>query len=96
MSVPLSLMAPEDRLHQPQHAARDRRFAAAGFADHAERLALADGEADAVDGMYRADLTAQDAAAHGVMFDEVGDFEQRALIGHGAPTSSAARQHAAK
>ena len=84
------------RLHQPQHAARDRRFAAAGFADQPERLALADRKADAVDRMHGADAPTQDAAAHRVMLDEVGDLKQRALIGHGAPTNSAARQHAAK
>src|SRR3954468_8409236 len=94
--VALELDGAGRRLHPPQHAARHRRFAAAGLANHAERLALADGEADAVDGMYGADLTAQDAAAHGIMLDEVGDLEQGSLFGHGAPTSSPARQHAAR
>src|SRR4029078_9503260 len=84
------------RLHQPQHAARHRRFATAGFADQPERLALAHGKADAVHRMHGADAPTQHAAAHGIMFDEVGDFKQGTLIGHGAPTSSAARQHAAK
>ena len=66
------------RLDQPQHAARHRRFAAAGFADQAERLADAEREADAVDRMHGADLPAQHAAAHRIMLDEVGDLEQGA------------------
>ena len=79
MSVPFELDGAAGRLHQPQHAARDRRFAAAGFADQPQRFALADREADAVDGMHGADAAAQDAAAHRVMLDEVGDLEQGAL-----------------
>ena len=37
------------RLDQPQDGAADGGFAAAGLADQAERLALADREADAID-----------------------------------------------
>ena len=84
------------RLHQPQHAARHRRFSAAGFTDEAERFALADGKADAVDRVHGADATPQDAAPHRVVLDQLGDFQKRALIGHGAPTTSIARQQAAK
>src|SRR5204862_7400360 len=47
-------------LHQPQHAARHRRLAAAGLADQPERLALGHRETDAVDGMHGADAAAQD------------------------------------
>src|SRR5665213_63131 len=63
---------------------------------HGERLADADRKTDAVDGMHLADGAAQDAAAYRIMFDEIRDLEQRARVGHGAPTSSAARQHAAR
>ena len=96
MSVPFELDGAAGRLHQPQHAARDRRFAAAGFADQPERFALADRKADAVDRVHGADAPAQHAAAHRVMLDEVGDLQEGALLGHGAPTISAARQHAAR
>ena len=61
-----------------------------------ERFADADREADAVDGMHGADAAAQHAAAHRIMFDEVGDLEQRGCVGHGMAAVSAARQHAAK
>ena len=33
--------------------------------------------------MHRADAAAQHAAAHRIMFDEVGDLEQRRCVGHG-------------
>src|SRR6187200_1416467 len=46
--------------------------------------------------MHRADATAQHAAAYRIMFDEVGDLEQRGCVGHGMAAVSAARQHAAK
>ena len=84
------------RLDQAQDAACHRRFAAAGLADKAERFADAEREPDAVDRVHGADLAAQHAAAHRIMFDEVGDLEQRAGVGHGGPASSAARQHAAR
>src|SRR4029079_18884496 len=72
------------------------RLSATGLADQPEGLALRDRKADAVDGVHGADATPQHAAAHCVMFDEVVDFEQGALIGHGRATCSAARQHAAE
>ncbi len=40
------------RVEQPGHQPHQRRFSAAGFADQADALALADGEADVVDGMH--------------------------------------------
>ena len=47
--------------------------------------------------MHRADTPPQDAAAHGKVLDEVGNFEERARVGHsGAPTNSTARQQAEK
>ena len=69
------------RLDQPQDAARHRGFAAAGLADQPERFADAEREADAIDGMHGADLAAQNAAAHRIVFDEVGYFEQDARLG---------------
>jgi hypothetical protein len=52
------------RLDQSQHAARDRRLAASGFAGQAENLADAKRKAHAIDRVHGADLAAQDAAAH--------------------------------
>ena len=54
------------RLHQPQERPAGRRFAASGLAHEAERLSLADVEADIVDG-------ADPAEAHA----EVRDDEKR-------------------
>ena len=51
------------RLDQAQDAAAGGRFAAAGFADQAERLAGADLEADVVDGVHPIDLARQHATA---------------------------------
>ena len=42
-------------MFEPQDAAAGRGLAAAGFADQAERLALADREADAVDRLHMGD-----------------------------------------
>ena len=68
------------RLDQAQDAARHRRFAAAGFADQPERFPDAEREADAIDRMHGADLAAQDAAAHRIVFDEVRYLQQRARV----------------
>src|SRR4051812_17424809 len=84
------------RLDQPQHRSRDSRLAAAGFADKAKRLAGLKRKADAVDGMHRANTTAQNAAAHRVVLDEVGHLKQRSRVRHSGTAVSAARQHAAK
>ena len=51
------------RVEQAHDAARHRRLAAAGLADDAERLALVDGEGDAVDGLDGADLLLEDDPA---------------------------------
>ena len=59
MSLRLELDAAAGRLDQPQHGARHGRFAAAAFADQAERLAVAEREADAVDRIDGAGLRAQ-------------------------------------
>ena len=84
------------RFDQPQDTARHRGFAAAGLTDEPERFPDAQREADAVHGMHGADLAAKDAAAHRIVFNQVGYFEQRACLGHGGPAVSAARQHAAR
>src|ERR1700722_13264382 len=84
------------RLAQPQYAARHRRLAATGFADQPKRLADTDREADAVDRMHGADPAAQHAGAHRIMFDEVGDLQQRARLAHAGATVSLARQQAAR
>ena len=84
------------RLDQAQDAARDRRFAAAGFADKPEGFSDANRKTDAVHGMHGADVAAKDAASHRIVFDEVRYLEQSARLGHGGPAVSAARQHAAK
>src|SRR5262249_29586005 len=92
----VELDAAAGRLDQPQHGARHRRLAAAGFADEAERLADAKREADAVHRVYGADLAAQHAAAQRVALDEVLHLEQGAGLAHDAFASSAARQQAAQ
>jgi hypothetical protein len=51
------------RVEQAHHAARHRRLAAARLADDAERLALLDREADAVDRLHRRDLLLEDDPA---------------------------------
>ena len=84
------------RLDQPQHAARHRRFAAAGLADQSEGLAGGKRKADAIHRMHGAGPPAQDAAAYRIVLDEIGDLEQRRRVGHGRSAISAARQHAAQ
>src|SRR6185436_2481193 len=60
-----------------QHAAPGGRLAAARFADQAERLALADGEIDAVDRAHRTSRLAERTAARRKMFRKPFDFENR-------------------
>ena len=96
MSVPLSLMAPLDGSTSRSTLRATVDLPQPDSPTSPSVSPLPTREADAVDGMHGADAPAQDAAAHRVMLDEVGDLEQGALIGHGAPTNSAARQHAAK
>src|SRR5262245_52686919 len=92
----VELDAARGRLDQPQHGARDCGFAAAGFADEAERLAHSNRKTDAIHRMHGADLAAQHAAAHRVMLDEVLHLEQGSGLAHDAFASSAARQQAAR
>ena len=61
---------------QRQHGARQRRLAATGFADDAERLALAQREAHAVDGAQRLGLGEQPLAAHREINLQVVDVQQ--------------------
>jgi hypothetical protein len=64
-------------LEQLHDAARHRRLAAAGLADDAERLALAQREGDAVDGLHRGDfLLEDDPAGDGEVLLEVLDDEE--------------------
>jgi hypothetical protein len=93
---PIETDAAAGRLDEAQDAARHRRFAAAGLADKAEGFPDADREADAVHGMHGADLAAEHAASHRIVLDQVRYLEQGARVGHGDPTSSLARQHAAR
>ena len=65
------------RLDQAQDAAAGGRFAGAGFADEAERLALLDVEADAVDGMHDGLVAQQEAGADVELLGQVPDREQR-------------------
>ena len=64
------------RLDQAQHAAPGGRLAAAGFADQPQRLAVADLEIDAVDGMDAAGLAAEQAALERKLLGQVRDPEQ--------------------
>ena len=77
MSRPSKIDLAGRRLEQPHDAAPHRRLAAARLADHAERLALADGERDVVDCLHRADLLLEDdAARHREVLLQVLDDEQ--------------------
>ena len=65
------------RRDEPQDDLAERRLAAAGLADQAERLAASHVEADAVDGPDRADLAnAEEAAADREVLDEVLDLDE--------------------
>ena len=70
------------RLDQPQDAASGGRFAAAGFADEAQRLARGDLEADAVDRVHALDGAREQAALDREMLDQTGDFA--AAVRHAA------------
>ena len=96
------------RLDQAQDEAADGRFAAAGFADEAQRLAGLEREADAVDGLDLGARALEQAAPHGKVFLEAVDLEDEpadarlldrcrrrcALGGHDATSSSAMKQAA--
>src|ERR1019366_8423164 len=63
------------RLDQPQYRAADRGFAATGFADQAERLALRNRKADAVHREHGAAGALQQAFADREMLLEVAYLE---------------------
>src|SRR5919108_577142 len=73
------------RVEQAHHAAGHRRLAAARLADDAERLALADGEGDAVDSLHRADLLLEDDPARNreVLLQVLDDEELGAVCAGG-------------
>src|SRR5690606_35040735 len=86
--------AARGRRHQLQEAARDRALAAARLADQAQRLALADGEADAVDRLHLADRAPEhDPPGDRKVLLQVADLDQDLLAAsHPAvPCSSRAR-----
>ena len=68
--------SPLGRLRRPQDQSPGRGLAAAGLADQAERLALVDLEADAVDGLDLADHAAQQPALDREVLLEVAHLEQ--------------------
>src|SRR5207253_1043500 len=61
--VPLEYDAPACRLVEAQDGATERRLAAPGFADQADRLAAGDRERDTVDRLDVADVTVEHDAA---------------------------------
>ena len=65
------------RIDQPHDHPRERGFAAAGFADDAERFPLAQGERDAVDRVNEGFRAAERTAAHRKALHEILDREQR-------------------
>jgi hypothetical protein len=84
--------AARGRLDQAEQHAADRRLAAAGFADQAERLAQGDIETDIVDRAQQGDRPLEhDAAAHREVLGQAFDAQERV---HGVP-SSARRMQAA-
>src|SRR6185503_20446698 len=56
---------------QPQQGEAERRLARTGFADQADRVALAQGDADAIDRLHVADGPAQHAALDREMHLEI-------------------------
>src|SRR5690606_13134656 len=62
---------------EPHGAACERALARAAFAHQSQRLALAHGEGDAVDGAQRASSLPWPALADGKMGAEILDLEQR-------------------
>ena len=71
------------RIEQLHDAARHRGLAAAGLSHDAERLALLQREADAVDGLHGADLLLEeDPPRHGEVLLHLLDDEQ--IVGHQA------------
>ena len=69
------------RGNQPQDGEAERGLAGTGFADHAERLAFAHVDADAVDRLDMADHLAQQAALDWKPDFEVGRFQHERRVG---------------
>ena len=65
------------RLVQPHEQTAERRLAAAGLADDAERLAAPNLERDAVDRVDDVAAAAERRAAHGEVLDEVACLDER-------------------
>src|SRR5215218_7076315 len=82
------------RLVEAQNRAADRRLAAARLADQAERLAAADLERDAVDGLDVAHVTVEDDPALDREVElEALELDQRAVSTHEATTASRSSCH---
>ena len=88
--------AARGRLEQPGEQPPGRGLAAAGLADHAQRLAGGDGEADVVDRLHRADLLPpDDAPGDREMLGQPGDLEEGAArVVHGAERAGRAHRGA--
>src|SRR5207248_5497033 len=77
------------RIEQPHDAARERRLAAAGFADDSQRLALVEREGDAVDRLHSRDLLLEDdPAGDREVLLHVLDDEELLAPGHQATGSA--------
>jgi hypothetical protein len=85
--LPVDADRPGGRLEQLEQRAPDRRLAAAALADQPQRLAAADLEAHAVDGMDLARHAREQAGVNRKVLLEVGDLEQRGPA-HAAPAST--------
>src|SRR6185369_11682003 len=68
------------RLEQPHDAAAERRLAAAGLADQAERLALGDAQRDVVHGMHAGDLAREHALPDREVLLQALDLDERVAV----------------
>jgi hypothetical protein len=73
------------RLDQAQDRAPERRLAAAGLADYAQRLPRHDVERDAVDRAHGSRLAAEKPTADRVVLGEVADRKKRGVRGELVP-----------
>src|ERR1043166_5254004 len=78
------------RLEQAQQQLADRRLAAAGFADEAQRLARLDRKADAVDRLHLRGVAAEQSAAQREVFLEVGDLDDGRHAATASPSTRSA------
>jgi hypothetical protein len=83
-------------LDQPQHQARGRGLAAAGFADERQRLAARDREGDAIHRAHYAAGAAEQPALHRVVLGKPFYLEQRGHAARSTACSTGARMQAAK